>query len=107
PMPGQVPYGQVGPGREPAGRDARDELTNGQNGAGNGGGFVETGDVLPALGEYHPLPESLSGEDTSRLYGQIAIYTLLDETAEEFERLAFEVVEQVKAREPDTLVYVM
>jgi len=73
----------------------------------NGGGSVETGDVLPALGEYHPLPESLSGEDTSRFYGQIAIYTLLDEAAEEFERLAFEVVEQVKAREPDTLVYVM
>ena len=85
----------------------RDEVPNGQNGAVNGGGFVETGDVLPALAEYHPLPDSLAGEDTSRLYGQIAIYTLLDETAEEFERLASEVVEQVKVREPDTLVYVM
>src|SRR5207248_524640 len=73
--PGRVPYGygQVGPGPEPAGRDARDEVPNGQNGAVNGG-FVETGDVLPALGEYHPLPDSLAGEDTSRLYGQIAIY---------------------------------
>jgi len=107
PAPGQVPYGQVGPGPGPAGRDARDELPNGQNGAVNGGGFVETGDVLPALGEYRALPDSLAGEDTSRLYGQIAIYTLLDETAEEFERLASEVVEQVKVREPDTLVYVM
>ena len=73
----------------------------------NGGGLVETGDVLPALGEYHPLPESASMEDISRLYGQIAIYTLLDETADDFERLASEVVEQVKTREPDTLVYVM
>jgi len=107
PAPGQAPYGQVGPGPEPAGRDAHEEVPNGQNGAVNGGGFVETGDVLPALGEYHPLPDSLAGEDTSRLYGQIAIYTLLDETAEEFERLASEVVEQVKVREPDTLVYVM
>lgn len=107
PVPGQVPYGQVGPGPEPAGRDVRDEVPNGQNGAVNGGGFVETGDVLPALGEYHALPDALAGEDTSRLYGQIAIYTLLDETADEFERLASEVVEQVKAREPDTLVYVM
>jgi len=106
-LPGQLPYGQVGPGREPAARGARDEVPNGQNGALNGGGFVETGDVLPALGEYRPPPESLSGEDTSRLYGQIAIYTLLDEAAEEFERLASEVVEQVKVREPDTLVYVM
>ncbi len=33
--------------------------------------------------------------------------TLLDETADDFERLASEVVEQVKTREPDTLVYVM
>jgi quinol monooxygenase YgiN len=107
PVSGQVPYGQVGPGPEAAGRDARDEVPNGQNGAVNGEGFVETGDVLPALGEYHPLPDSLAGEDTARLYGQIAIYTLLDETAEEFERLASEVVEQVKVREPDTLVYVM
>jgi quinol monooxygenase YgiN len=98
--PGQLPYGHVG--GPPPGRP------HGQNGvAGNGGSFVETGDVLPALGEYHPLPESVSAEDTSRLYGQIAIYTLLDEAAEEFERLASEVVEQVKTREPDTLVYVM
>jgi quinol monooxygenase YgiN len=100
PMPREVPYGQVGPGPGAGGRDR-------QNGTVNGGGSVETGDVLPALGDYHPPPESLSGDDTSRFYGQIAIYTLLDETAEEFERLAFEVVEQVKAREPDTLVYVM
>jgi len=97
--PGQIPYGQVGP---PSALGP-----HGQNGASNGGGFVETGDVLPALGEYHPLPESASMEDISRLYGQIAIYTLLDETAEDFERLASEVVEQVKTREPDTLVYVM
>ncbi len=96
---GQLPYGQVGP---PSALGP-----HGQNGASNGGGFVETGDVLPALGEYHPLPESASMEDISRLYGQIAIYTLLDETAEDFERLASEVVEQVKTREPDTLVYVM
>ncbi len=98
--PGQFPYGQVG--------DAPPPRPHGQNGAAsNGGSFVETGDVLPALGEYHPLPEPVSAEDTSRLYGQIAIYTLLDEAAEEFERLASEVVEQVKSREPDTLVYVM
>jgi quinol monooxygenase YgiN len=97
--PGQLPYGQVG---------GSAFSPRGQNGtAGNGGGMVETGDVLPALAEYHPLPESAQVEDTSRLYGQIAIYTLLDETAEDFERLASEVVEQVKSREPDTLVYVM
>ncbi len=63
--------------------------------------------MLPALAEYQPLPETASMEDISRLYGQIAIYTLLDEAADDFERLASEVVEQVKTREPDTLVYVM
>jgi len=95
--PGQVPYSQAGDA--PAQR--------GRNGPGGNGAPVETGDVLPVLGEYHPLPDSMSAADTARLYGQIAIYTLLDEAAEDFERLASEVVEQVKAREPDTLVYVM
>src|SRR5579859_1814678 len=99
--PGRVPYGQAG--------EAQPADPHGRNGeAGNGGAaFVETGDVLPALGDYHPLPESVPAEDTSRLYGQIAIYTLLDDAADDFERLAAEVVEQVKSREPDTLVYVM
>ena len=97
--PAQVPYGQAG--------DAPPPPDRGQNGGAGNGGLVETGDVLPALGEYHPLPELVPGEDTSRLYGQIAIYTLLDEAAEDFERLASEVVQQVKSREPDTLVYVM
>jgi quinol monooxygenase YgiN len=103
---GQVPYGQVATppatGPRPAAPGPR-----GQNGAAGNGGFGETGDVMPALGEYHPLPESVSMEDISGFYGQIAIYTLLDETADDFERLASEVVEQVKNREPDTLVYVM
>jgi quinol monooxygenase YgiN len=79
---------------------------HGQNGAAS---YVETGDVLPVLGPdgYPAPPPQLSAEDTSKLYGQIAIYTLLDETADDFERLASAVVEQVKTREPDTLVYVM
>ena len=93
-------------GQPPYGETAEPTPARGQNGAGNGGGF-ETGDVLPALADYHPLPESASADETSRLYGQIAIYTLLDEAAADFERLASEVVEQVKAREPDTLVYVI
>ncbi len=83
----------------------------GQNGTTGGPNpsYVETGDVLPVLGEDgYPLPPpQAAGEDTSRLYGQIAIYTLLDEAADDFERLASEVVEQVKTREPGTLVYVM
>jgi quinol monooxygenase YgiN len=45
--------------------------------------------------------------DTERLYGQIAIYTLLDEGAEEFDQLSTRVVEQVQAKERGTLVYVV
>jgi quinol monooxygenase YgiN len=118
-------------GRDPAdtgdvGRDAADtnqsryglvpppapgQASQAQNGttAHSSVAYVETGDVMPVLGQdgYPATPPMAAGEDTSRLYGQIAIYTLLDETAEEFELLASEVVEQVKTREPDTLVYVM
>jgi quinol monooxygenase YgiN len=75
----------------------------------NGRGGFETGDVLPAVEAYSPpmvesTPEPL---DTSRLYGQIAIYTLLEEQVGDFDRLAEDVVEKVRAHEPDTLTYVM
>ena len=45
--------------------------------------------------------------DLGQIYGQIAIYTLLEHGAGEFDRLAEQVVEQVRAHEPDTLVYVV
>jgi quinol monooxygenase YgiN len=98
------PYGVVPPEAGPPNRGQ-----NGAMGSNSTPSYVETGDVLPVLGEDgYPLPPpQAAGEDTSRLYGQIAIYTLLDEAADDFERLASEVVEQVKTREPGTLVYVM
>ena len=58
---------------------------------------ADAGDAEPAGGEY----------DTEHLYGQIAIYTLLEHGADEFDRMAEQVVEQVRAHEPDTLVYVV
>src|SRR5262249_5113544 len=51
-------------------------------------------------------PDGQPQEETERLYGQIAIYTLIDGQAEEFDRLAQAVVEKVKALEPDTLAYI-
>lgn len=45
--------------------------------------------------------------DTERLYGQIAIYTLLEVGAAAFDRLADHVLQEVAAGEPDTLVYVV
>jgi quinol monooxygenase YgiN len=50
----------------------------------------------------------MAGEyDIERLYGQIAIYTLLEHGVDEFDRLVEQVVEQVRVREPGTLVYVV
>lgn len=41
------------------------------------------------------------------LYGQIAIYTLLEDRVAEFDRLIEGVVDQVRSREPDTLVFIV
>jgi quinol monooxygenase YgiN len=46
-------------------------------------------------------------EARARMFGQIAIYTLLQEGTAEFDRLTERVVEEVRTREPDTLVYIV
>ena len=71
---------------------------------------------LPVLGDL-PLPASLTtpqaqpGTDlavpVTPPHGLIAIYTLLDDKVADFDRAADEVAEQVRASEPDTLVYVI
>src|SRR5580704_1207789 len=64
-----------------------------------------TGMQLPALDDV--LEAAGPGTvDTGRLYGRIAIYTLLEAGADEFDRLAQQVVDQVRTGEPDTLAYV-
>jgi quinol monooxygenase YgiN len=71
-------------------------------------GIVETGDILPvAFDVFAPTAQAARDDATERLFGQIAIYTLLDGHAEEFDRLAQHVVEKVKALEPDTLAYIV
>src|SRR6266516_175552 len=74
-------------------------------------GIIETGDILPvSFDVFTPAPRRSDGqaeEETARLYGQIAIYTLIDGQAEEFDQLAQAVVEKVKALEPDTLAYIV
>ena len=60
-------------------------------------------------------PEAVDGladhaaEDPARsqLFGQIAIYTLLEDRVEEFDQLTQHVVDQVRGREPDTLVFIV
>jgi quinol monooxygenase YgiN len=48
------------------------------------------------------------GDDPpAHLFGQITIYTLLDDRLEEFDRITERVVEEVRSREPGTLVYIV
>ena len=65
----------------------------------------------PPAGPGRPAgPGLAAGPDEparSELYGQIAIYTLLEDRVAEFDRLSGGVVEQVRADEPDTLVYIV
>jgi quinol monooxygenase YgiN len=73
-------------------------------------GIIETGDILPvSFDVFTPAARDpdAQAEETARLYGQIAIYTLIDGQADEFDRLAQGVVEKVKALEPDTLAYIV
>jgi quinol monooxygenase YgiN len=73
-------------------------------------GIIETGDILPvSFDVFTPTARGPDdqADETARLYGQIAIYTLIDGQADEFDRLAQAVVEKVKALEPDTLVYIV
>jgi len=53
------------------------------------------------------LPEADDQEAWSRLFGQIAIYTLLEDRVDAFDGLTEKVVELVRAREPGTLMYIV
>jgi quinol monooxygenase YgiN len=56
-----------------------------------------------------PVPDGPAGEDPARedLFGQIAIYTLIEDQVEEFDRLTEQVVASVRASEPATLVFIV
>ena len=65
----------------------------------------------PAGQEFLPADEAESGNETvagaPRPYGRLTIFTLLDDKAGEFDRLAKRAAEGVRTVEPDTLVYVI
>jgi quinol monooxygenase YgiN len=48
-----------------------------------------------------------TGASQAEMFGQIAIYTLLEDRVQEFDQLTGRVVEQVRGREPDTLVFIV
>jgi quinol monooxygenase YgiN len=92
-----------------SGPAARSRDAAGGAAAGSLPGEPETGMQLAALSEATPGAGALADPtvDTERLYGQIAIYTLLESGAAEFDRLASTVLEQVRTMEPDTMVFVV
>ncbi|HEX6520163.1 MAG TPA: antibiotic biosynthesis monooxygenase [Streptosporangiaceae bacterium] len=52
-------------------------------------------------------PSGVSAGSPARPYGRILIFTLLDDKAADFDRLAEQTAEEVRISEPDTLVYVI
>jgi quinol monooxygenase YgiN len=54
-----------------------------------------------------PSPVNDNTAGTPRPYGRLSIFTLLDDKAAEFDRLAELAAEGVRTAEPDTLVYVI
>lgn len=64
-----------------------------------------------ANGEYvpsgHAGPANGRPSGTPRPYGRLSIFTLLEDKAPEFDRLAAQAAEGVRLAEPDTLVYVL
>jgi quinol monooxygenase YgiN len=75
-----------------------------QSGGLNGAGLAGP----PGMGTEQPgMPAADDHEAWSRLFGQIAIYTLLEDCVDAFDELTEAVVERVRAREPGTLVYIV
>ncbi len=109
------------PGRDPLGRDPlapggppRRRYEPGAPGAEPATGMIDTSALgLPDLPLPAPTATAGSGPGTGLAlpvtppHGLIAIYTLLEDKVADFDRAADEVAEQVRANEPDTLVYVI
>jgi quinol monooxygenase YgiN len=66
-----------------------------------------TADTAALAPQPDGLPPAGDRDAREQLFGQIAIYTLMEGRVEEFDRLIQQVVELVRAREHDTLVYIV
>src|SRR6266436_5394813 len=60
-----------------------------------------------AMNDSHRSRLAEGGDPPAQLFGQITIYTLLDDRLAEFDRMTERVVEEVRSREPGTLVYIV
>jgi quinol monooxygenase YgiN len=100
--------GRPDPGRFDSGRFDSGQFDSGQFDSGqfdsgplDAGGYLAVG---PSTRRGHDADGS---ELQAGLFGQITIYTLLEERIDEFDRMTEQVVEQVRAKEPGTLVYIV
>jgi quinol monooxygenase YgiN len=98
---GPGPAGPVGPGGRPfaaqAPREAPREARLASGAAAGPPGAAEAVPASPAQPEVPAAPP----------YGRILIFTLLDDRVADFDRLAEQTAEEIRTREPDTLVYVI
>ncbi len=68
-----------------------------------GGGWREPAPPMHGrAADHYQQPDS-----RAELFGQIAIYTLIEDRVDEFDRLIERVVQDVRTNEPDTLVYIV
>jgi quinol monooxygenase YgiN len=111
---GQSGYGGRGGDFGPPDLDHRDLDRRDGGGWNDGGGWgqVESEVAVPVFTPAGQAPSPVPGSSTAssastRPYGRLSIFTLLDDRAAEFDRLAAQAAENVSLHEPDTLVYVM
>jgi quinol monooxygenase YgiN len=95
-----APHGPE-PGHDDTGYRDADPLSGGWRGG-------DAGDGHPAQDRFgYQGSAADDGGAGARLFGQIAIYTLLEDRVADFDRLTRHVVKQVRANEPDTLVFIV
>jgi quinol monooxygenase YgiN len=81
------------PGRRPPGATRRD--------------WPDSAAAPPGAAEADVAPPARPELPAAPPYGRILIFTLLDDRVADFDRLAEQAAEEVRTREPDTLVYVI
>lgn len=87
--------------------DPRDAAFGDYDMSHRGGGDEEYGGGWREPSSPRAAGDRQSFDARSGLFGQIAIYTLLEDRVDEFDRLVERVVHDVRANEPDTLVYIV
>lgn len=117
-LPDRRPGGRKGPAE--AGRPAGDGRPGGYVPGGRHPAYGQRGPAVPVdprdprelrrpggPGTPAPAAPAPAVAASARPYGRLLIFTLLDDKAADFDRLAERTAEEVRTGEPDTLVYVI